>query len=133
MRLAQTRLAQPGEHKGNRPAHPDSFLGLYQDSISKLAHDAKTAVRRLDKVVLEAGNTQRFLQSPWREWFLTCAEMAVSVPASGEGEPLWQEPVHKDGGASVLHIGMTLYGRRHVRCQRAEGDVFPPGSGHEPF
>ena len=86
-----------------------------------MAHDAKTAVRRLDKTVQQAPNTQHFLASHWREWFLTCGEVAVAMPQLEEGGELWEEPEHKDGGASVLHMGMTLYGRRQLRCQRATG------------
>ena len=100
---------------------PNSCLAVSQESITKLAHDAKTAVRRLDKTVQQAPNTKHFLASHWREWFLTCGELAVTLPQLSEGDELWEEPEHKDGGASVLHMGMTLYGRRQLRCQRAEG------------
>ena len=94
-------------------------------------HEAKTAVRRLGEKVLEAPNTKHFLGSPWREWFCPCGELTVSMPRTGESEPWWEEPEHKDGAASVLHMGMTLYGRRLLRCQRAKGAfVFRGGKNH---
>ena len=87
-------------------------------------HEAKTAVRRLGEKVLEAPNTKHFLESPWRGGFCPCGELTVTMPRTG-AEPVrsawWEEPQHKDGAASVLHMGMTLYGRRLLRCQRAKG------------
>lgn len=86
-----------------------------------MTHQAKVAVRRLSREVVEAPNTEHFLSAPWRDWLLTCAELTVARPQLADGEPLWEEPEHKDGGASILHMGMTLYGRRDLRCQRGEG------------
>ena len=34
----------------------------------------------------------------------------------------WEEPKHQDGGASVLHLGVTLCGRRDLVCDVENGD-----------
>ena len=33
----------------------------------------------------------------------------------------WEEPLHQDGGASILHMGLTVYGRRDVRFVQGPG------------
>ena len=42
-----------------------------------------------------------------------------------EDGSLWHEPWHQDGGGSVLHLGLTLYGNR--TCKFLEKDASPPG------
>ena len=34
----------------------------------------------------------------------------------------WAEPEHTDGGASILHMGVTLYGSRRLRCVQGDGE-----------
>ena len=36
-------------------------------------------------------------------------------------EAWWVEPAHLDGAASVMHMGITLYGRRRLRCVQGKG------------
>ena len=44
----------------------------------------------------------------------------------GEETGFWAEPEHQDGGASILHLGLTLFGRRGLVCRQGLGlpDVF---------
>ena len=35
----------------------------------------------------------------------------------------WEEPEHQDGGASILHMAMTLYGSRRLRGQQGLGQA----------
>ena len=60
-------------------------------------------------------NGQHFLDTPFDSWFGACAELCISETTG------WNEDLHKDGGASVLHLGVTLWGRRIVRCEQGEG------------
>ena len=76
---------------------------------------AKTAVRKISRDERGA-NGQNFLETPMADWCLSCAELNITNP--GAGADLWEEPLHKDGGASVLHLGLTLYGRRDVRFEQ---------------
>ena len=56
-----------------------------------------------------AGNAEHFLDSPLPSWFLSAGELHIFQNAAGGVEPR-----HSDGGASVLHMGVTLYGRREL-------------------
>ncbi len=62
-----------------------------------------------------------FMTMQAEQWFANCGELCVSVPKNADGS-YWAEPEHCDGGASVLHLGLTLFGRRHVRCKQG-GDL----------
>jgi hypothetical protein len=44
-------------------------------------------------------------------------ELCISR-ASGQ----WEEEQHLDGGASILHMGMTIYGRRALICEQGAGE-----------
>jgi len=67
-----------------------------------------------------AANVELLLESPVQTWFLTGAELCVTN-AGSEASGLWEEALHQDGGASVLHMGVTLFGRRRVRFVQGEG------------
>ena len=62
-------------------------------------------------------NRKHFLQHPVSSWFCNAAEMVISE-AGGE----WQEPNHQDGAASVMHMGLTLWGHRLLTCDIPEED-----------
>jgi hypothetical protein len=64
-------------------------------------------------------NRQHFLEMTSESWFGTAAELAVSY-AQGS----WREPIHLDGGASILHAGVTIFGHRDLK-------LYIPGS-HPP-
>ena len=53
---------------------------------------------------------RHFLETPTSEWFATAGEMHIF-----ENPGDLQEPRHFDGGTGILHIGVTIYGRRDVR------------------
>ncbi len=84
-------------------------------ALQSLEASCRAAVLKLPEQ--ERGeNGEHLLKTPFREWFLTCGELAITR-ASGR----WVEPLHQDGGASVLHMGVTLYGRRQVKLKQVEG------------
>ncbi len=66
------------------------------------------------------------MDAPVEDWFATCGELAIT--AAGTGKTLLVEAEHNDGGASILHLGLTLYGRRRVRSLCGEGlpDIVVP-------
>ena len=57
-------------------------------------------------------NRRHFLQQPVASWFLNAAELCITEAAGS-----WQEPLHQDGAASAVHMGVTLWGRRLMVCQ----------------
>lgn len=88
-------------------------------ALSDMQAAATLAVRRLRKDTW-GNNGQHFLDSSLEEWFCTAGELCV-MRADNEDGSFWEEPRHRDGAASVLHMGVTLYGRRRLRCEQNEG------------
>ena len=64
----------------------------------------------------ESGCNLNDLRKHPREWFVTQATLQITK----EGEA-WQEPWHWDGGASLLHMGLTLWGERLLTARLADG------------
>jgi len=67
-------------------------------------------------------NWQAFVQKAWQSWVLTCGELQVARVAVAD----LNEPLHNDGSMSVLHMSLTLWGRRDVRNMQdaARPEVF---------
>ena len=59
----------------------------------------------------------------------------ASVQLTSKGS--WEEPLHFDGGASILHMGLTLWGSRKLVCKtktvREEAIVLECDPGHVYF
>ena len=55
------------------------------------------------------------LALPPREWLATQGTLQFHR----EGDQAWEEPWHWDGGASLLHVGFTLWGERELSCRTA--------------
>ncbi len=79
--------------------------------------------RRLYRLTEETRgkNGAQFMELKADDWFANCGELCISVPKNADGS-YCAAPEHMDGGASVLHLGLTLFGRRHVRCSQG-GDL----------
>ena len=63
-------------------------------------------------------NVQHFKAQDPISWFLTCCEvfvMEVRDQGSEDPGPPWREQLHTDGGASLVHLGLTLHGKRNLR------------------
>ena len=54
---------------------------------------------------------QSFIRDDVRKWMISVAEIHVTIRRS---QASFEEPLHHDGAASVLHLGSTLWGRRTV-------------------
>jgi hypothetical protein len=104
------------------------FFAWKRANAAPLAVLVATARRRLARMTKEeqGKNGNHFLETDMDEWCLTSGELNVLRP--GSGDDLWAEPEHLDGGASVLHMGVTLFGRRHIRCVQGDGlpEIFLP-------
>ena len=77
---------------------------------------ARKSLRRLPAEA-RGRNGDDFLATDMSTWFASCGELAFCEPGCQE-TGLWAEPEHQDGGASVFHIGLTLYGRRTLVCRQ---------------
>ena len=83
-------------------------------------------------------NGQHFLDTELLHWLLVNAEVHFTIAekkggllrSTSKGLPkkrakvdsvFWEEPEHNDGAASMLHVGITLYGERDVIFQQGEG------------
>ena len=89
---------------------------------------AQDAVRRLPPEG-RGRNGDEFLEMNLSGWFAACGEL-VFVQGGCAEDGFWDEPEHQDGGASILHLGLTLYGRRLLACRRGLGhtDVTVPNA-----
>ena len=99
-------------------------------SLAQMIMQATAGLRGLSEGGKGHGkNRDHFLSTPMTTWCLVAGQVHIfREPGALE------EPCHHDGGASVLHMGVTLYGRRRVRCftqdQHGEFEDFEqvPGS-----
>ena len=114
-------------------AHLAAWLRAWKShnagSLAQLAIAGTQAVRLLSRGGRGGKNAEHFLQTPATSWCLVAGQLHI-FDKPGD----LHEPQHHDGGASILHMGVTLYGRRRVRCFTAgpdgEHEDFPqmPGS-----
>ena len=101
-----------------------AFLHVNCRSVADLGAAARVAIGRIG--LEERGtNGQHVMDTPVQDWFLTCGELNISnagsEASSQESSGPWEEPLHQDGGASILHMGLTVYGRRDVRFIQGPG------------
>ena len=96
-----------------------AFKAANADALSELNRLARTAATACEAEGQDR-NRAHFLASPFDSWFVSAGELVIAK-ASGD----WQEPWHQDGGASVMHLGLTLYGERTMTCRTlcAEPDI----------
>jgi hypothetical protein len=101
-----------------------AFLHVNSKAVAELGAAARAAIGRIP-VADRGTNGQHVLDTPVHDWFLTCGELNISnagsVASSQEASGPWEEPLHQDGGASILHMGLTVYGRRDVRFVQGPG------------
>ena len=96
-----------------------AFLAVNSVAFAAMQALAQDALHRF--AVEDRGrNGDDFLAASVEEWCASCGELAFVEPGSQE-EGFWAEPEHLDGGASILHLGMTLYGRRLLECRTGGG------------
>ena len=97
-----------------------AFLGAFYEANAATVGgmiaqaQAMCSVGGLGKIGL---NGKAFMKMSPREAFLSLAELHVSNGADPALD-LWDETRHQDGGASVIHASLTLWGLRGVRCEQ---------------
>ena len=97
----------------------EAFLRVNRGALEALRLAGKRRLYRLSEET-RGRNGEHFMSLTAEQWFANCGELCVTVPKMPDGS-YWAEPEHSDGGASVLHLGLTLFGRRYVRCSQ-DGD-----------
>jgi hypothetical protein len=122
-----------------------AFCEANDHSLVDMGAAARQAIGRLP-LADRGTNGEHFMDTVFSDWFLTCGELCImnAGVASGPGAAssagpaataapgpgaassapaAWEEAFHQDGGASILHMGLTLFGRRDVRF--VQGDNLP--------
>ena len=80
--------------------------------IAKFVSNAHKAVRAAEPHEEDGdwgSNCKQFLETSHARWFLTVGQLHIF-----EEPRALEEDRHFDGGASILHMGVTLFGRRDV-------------------
>ena len=85
-----------------------AFKEVNQEFLVSLLARARGALCNFDEEGL-GQNGMHFMHADFETWFLSAAEIHVFDRPAG-----CFEPRHNDGGASILHMGLTLFGRRCV-------------------
>ena len=103
------------------------FLELNRRWLIQLTKEVRTALRTLPQEELR-GNGQHFYSTCFSNTALTYG--VIQVMKAG---PRY-DPEHVDGGASLLHAGLAIFGTRHVEVKVAESaadkwDVLPQSAG----
>ena len=61
------------------------------------------------------------LETPYEQLLLSAGQVFITDPCDDSADGFLEEDAHVDGGAGVLHIGLTLYGRRNLVVWMAGG------------
>ena len=93
-----------------------AFKSTNAEALGDLSRDARAAAAKCE-IEGQDKNRQHFMESPLASWFGSAAELCIS-----KADGSWQEPKYQDGGASVLHIGVTIFGRRRMTCEQPGGE-----------
>jgi hypothetical protein len=84
-----------------------------EPSESSVTHNPMRGALNADDL---GKNGKHVLETPFEKYFLTGAHLFLTE-ANGD---LIEDP-HFDGGAGVLHVGLTLTGRRNLKCWKENG------------
>ena len=87
-----------------------AFRRLNAEPLKHMLAQAEVALKHLSEAELGL-NGKHYLATPWESWFLTAGEIHMF-----DNPGQLREELHKDGGASTLHLNITLYGRRILEC-----------------
>ena len=87
-----------------------AFRTLNAEPLKHMLAQAEAALKHFSEEELGL-NGKHYLATPWESWFLTAGELHIF-----DNPGQLREERHKDGGASILHLNITLYGRRVLEC-----------------
>jgi hypothetical protein len=91
-----------------------AFKGVNREVLQEFNRQARAAAVATSPEG-EDKNKSHFMQHTLDSWLGSSGELCV-VKSGGT----WAEQVHQDGGASVVHCGITLFGDRRLVCQRPD-------------
>jgi hypothetical protein len=83
-------------------------------------HEAARRFALTTEFAGDMSNVTHFLGCSLDEWLLCAAELNIFRACEAPGG--FKEPRHQDGGASVLHMGFTYFGRRRLFCELGARD-----------
>jgi hypothetical protein len=83
-----------------------------QDSVQQLGQFLREAVGKIK----EPGKNGLDFKKPPGEWLGNLG--ILQLTKTGQ----WEEPWHHDGGASIVHMGLTLWGARELACKHGAGE-----------
>ena len=96
-----------------------ALMAVNAEAFAAMEASARASLKRLSPEG-RGKNGDEFLNLDLSNWFAICGELTFVEPG-GQDTGFWAEPAHQDGGASILHLGLTLYGRRALACQQGFG------------
>ena len=97
-------------------ANGESMLRLVDEARKDLRLHVKHQYQKGSQRDQALGdNGKHFMETPINHWFLTAGQVHIF-----RNPGKLTEAAHYDGGASVLHMGLTLYGRRNLELFRDE-------------
>ena len=88
------------------------FLRLNHNWLVQLTKDVRNALRKLSNEDLRSNGTH-FFNTCFSDTAFTYGVLQVMKPSER------YDPEHFDGGASLLHGGLTILGSRHLECKVA--------------
>ena len=86
-----------------------AFKQANSQALSRMTAEAKVALKALPADSL-GRNGIHFLEHDWSSWLASAGELHIFENAGSS-----EEVPHYDGGAAILLIAITLYGRRTLR------------------
>ena len=97
-----------------------AFDNVNSKVINEMTSMAKACLSKTGTMV--SRNSKHFLDQTSKSYFCNCAELTFSRVSSLSLEEKVEER-HSDGLMSILHMGLTLYGRRYVAMYDKDGRV----------
>ena len=103
-----------------------AFLEINAKAFDHLWENVKIRLRTLPRG-RRGQNGQHALDSNWKDVGLASGNLFLTQ-ANGS----FLEDAHCDGGAGIIHMGMTLFGARNLRCWDTAEKTRKPAEGSRP-
>ena len=88
----------------------DAFLERNVTAFENLGKQVVTSMEAISKSARQANGEQARTTS-WRNWLLSGGNVFLT-----QADGMLLEEDHVDGGAGIVHLGLTLFGHRHLRA-----------------
>ena len=102
-----------------------AFKHANSQALSRMTAEAKVALKALPAESL-GRNGLNFLAHDWSSWFASAGELHIFENAGSS-----KEEAHYDGGAAILLIAITLYGRRALRIHDDASSQLEPNVAYD--